>query len=253
MIIAIAQQKGGVGKTTAVANLSAIAAKEFGKKVLAVDMDPQGTLTLSLGYRPSKVEMTIADVFLNEAAPPILKTEMPNIDLIPSNPDLATAEDRMRDTEFREYGLTRALKKISGYDLILVDCPPSLGLLTKNVFVAADHVFAPVEPSAASSLGITQLIESIGKISKAKEAFGMAPLKLDGVFLNRTDNRSKLTAQELEFLKGSMPTYLMETMIRNRVIYTHVIRTGKPAVEWRASEAIQDFTALYNEMQSRIN
>lgn len=184
-VIAVANQKGGVAKTTTVAALGAAWA-ERGRKVLAADLDPQGSLTYSLGFEPDEVEPTIHDVLAGRTpiADTILTAEE-GLDLVPSNIDLAGAEAYLLGRTAREYALKEALDDVLGrYEIVVLDCPPSLGVLTINALTAADQVLIPMQAEALSHRGVGQLLGTIEDVrrltNKSLRIVGLLPTMYDG-------------------------------------------------------------------------
>lgn len=185
-IIAIANRKGGVGKTTTTVNV-ATAMAAAGKKVLVVDLDPQGNATTSMGINKSGRMASSYEVLLGEKriSEAVVWTEIPNFSLVPSSPDLAGAEVELVEIENREFALKKALfKDAVNYDYILIDCPPSLSLVTINALVAADAVIVPLQCEFLALEGITDLIRNINQIKKKFNP----KLELQGVVLTMYDN-----------------------------------------------------------------
>lgn len=190
-IIAIANRKGGVGKTTTTVNV-ATAMAAAGKKVLVVDLDPQGNATTSMGINKSGRMASSYEVLLGEKriSEAVVWTEVPNFSLVPSSPDLAGAEVELVEIENREFALKKALfKDAVNYDYILIDCPPSLSLVTINALVAADAVIVPLQCEFLALEGITDLIRNINQIKKKFNP----KLELQGVVLTMYDKRNNLT------------------------------------------------------------
>lgn len=190
-IIAIANRKGGVGKTTTTVNV-ATAMAAAGKKVLVVDLDPQGNATTSMGINKSGRMASSYEVLLGEKriSEAVVWTEIPNFSLVPSSPDLAGAEVELVEIENREFALKKALfKDAVNYDYILIDCPPSLSLVTINALVAADAVIVPLQCEFLALEGITDLIRNINQIKKKFNP----KLELQGVVLTMYDKRNNLT------------------------------------------------------------
>ena len=166
-VLAVANQKGGVAKTTTVASLGA-AIQEKGKRVLVVDLDPQGSLTFSLGHDPDKLPVSIHEVLLGEVEPDAALLETPEgMTLLPANIDLAGAEAMLLMRAGREYALKRALAKVSGgYEVVIVDCPPSLGVLTLNGLTAADEVIVPLQCETLAHRGVGQFLRTIADVQQ---------------------------------------------------------------------------------------
>jgi chromosome partitioning protein len=184
-VIAVANQKGGVAKTTTVAALGAAFA-ERRRSVLAIDLDPQGSLTYSVGFEPDDVEPTVHDVLVgrNELKDTILQTAE-GFDLVPSNIDLAGAEAYLLSRTAREYALREAMEDVvAGYQVILLDCPPSLGVLTINALTAADRALVPLQCETLSHRGVGQLLSTIDDIrrltNRGLKVAGLLPTMFDG-------------------------------------------------------------------------
>ncbi|OBB39428.1 ParA family protein [Mycobacterium sp. 852002-51961_SCH5331710] len=186
-VLAVANQKGGVAKTTTVASLGA-AIQETGKRVLVVDLDPQGSLTFSLGHDPDKLPVSIHEVLLGEVEPDAALVDTPEgMTLLPANIDLAGAEAMLLMRAGREYALKRALAKIlDRYDVALIDCPPSLGVLTLNGLTAADEVIVPLQCETLAHRGVGQFLRTIADV----QAITNADLKLLGALPTLYDSRT---------------------------------------------------------------
>jgi chromosome partitioning protein len=165
-VLAVANQKGGVAKTTTVASLGA-AMVEKGRRVLLVDLDPQGCLTFSLGADPDKLPVSVHEVLLGEVEPnAVLVTTMEGMTLLPANIDLAGAEAMLLMRAGREYALKRALAKLSDFDVVLIDCPPSLGVLTLNGLTAADEVMVPLQCETLAHRGVGQFLRTVADVQQ---------------------------------------------------------------------------------------
>ncbi|MEO3756724.1 ParA family protein [Mycobacterium sp. B14F4] len=186
-VLVVANQKGGVAKTTTVASLGA-AIQETGKRVLVVDLDPQGSLTFSLGHDPDKLPVSIHEVLLGEVEPDVALLDTPEgMTLLPANIDLAGAEAMLLMRAGREYALKRALGKIgTEYDVVIVDCPPSLGVLTLNGLTAADDVIVPLQCETLAHRGVGQFLRTITDVQQITNA----ELQLLGALPTLYDSRT---------------------------------------------------------------
>lgn len=227
-IIAIANRKGGVGKTTTTVNV-ATAMAATGKKVLVIDLDPQSNASTSLGIDKharmvSSYEILIGQRRLNEA---VVWTEIPNFSLVPASPDLAGAEIELIDKENREFCLKKALEKTTSiYDYVLIDCPPSLSLITINALVAADAVIVPLQCEYLALEGITDLI---GNINQIKRRFNPR-LDLQGVVLTMYDGRNNLTQMVEEDVRNFFGKKVYNTVIPRNVRVSEAPSHGKPVL-----------------------
>ena len=214
-IIAVTNQKGGVGKTTTAINLAACLA-EVGKNVLIVDADPQGNSTSGLGLEKNNLEITLYDMVLGEATieETITKTCVENLKIIPSNMDLAGAEIELIGKEKREYILKEQLEKIKDeYDFIVIDCPPSLNLITINALTSADTVLVPIQCEYFALEGLEQLLHTIGLVKQRLNT----QLELEGVVFTMFDARTNLSLEVVEEVKGSLGANVYRTIIPRNV------------------------------------
>ncbi len=227
-IFAIANRKGGVGKTTTTVNV-ATAMAAAGKKVLVVDLDPQGNASTSMGISKkgrmaSSYEILLGEKNLSDA---VVWTEIPNFSLVPSSPDLAAAEVELVNVENREFALKKALRRDAvNYDYILIDCPPSLSLVTVNALVAADAVIVPLQCEFLALEGVTDLIRNINVI---KKNFNPA-LTLHGVVLTMYDKRNNLSQMVEDDVRHFFGKKVYNTVIPRNVRISEAPSHGKPVL-----------------------
>lgn len=225
-IIAIANQKGGVGKTTTTINLSACLA-EAGKKVLTIDMDPQGNTTSGLGVDKNECENTVYELILRECSfqESLVHTEFEGLDLIPSNVNLAGAEIELLNIENREYVLHNEIEKVKDdYDFIIIDCPPSLNMLTVNAMTTATTVLVPIQCEYYALEGLTQLMYTINLVQERLNPL----LKMEGVVFTMYDARTNLSLQVVENVKENLDTTIYKTIIPRNVRLAEAPSHGKP-------------------------
>jgi chromosome partitioning protein len=231
-VIAIANQKGGVGKTTTAINLGASLAV-LEKRVLIIDADPQANATSGTGFDTKKVTTSIYECLIEDADPVkiILNSEINNLDLIPSHIDLVGAEIEMLNMNEREYMLKNVISQVrDNYDYILIDCSPSLGLITVNALTAADSVILPVQCEYFALEGLGKLLNTINIIQR-----GLNPeLEIEGFLLTMYDARLRLSNQVVDEVRKHFQQMVFETIIQRNVKLSEAPSFGKPAVLYDA-------------------
>ncbi|MDD4966168.1 AAA family ATPase [Halothiobacillus sp.] len=248
--LAITNQKGGVGKTTTAVNLAA-ALQSIGRRVLMIDLDPQGNATVSAGQDKSGLALTMADVLLDEASisDVIIRSEPAGFDLLSANIELAGAEFQLVSRIGREMKLRRALAPLlTNYDFVLIDCPPALNTLTINALVASDDVLIPVQCEYFALEGLSSLLETIEQVRMALQpALGVA-----GVLRTLYDARNLLAQQVSEQLQAHFGDQLFRTLIPRNVRLAEAPSHGLPALYYdRGSAGAQAYTDLAHELVER--
>jgi chromosome partitioning protein len=228
-IVAIANQKGGVGKTTTAVNLSAYLA--LGLRVLLIDLDPQANATSSLGLDPGGVERSTYDVLIGQAqlGDIIVGSGRTQLDLAPAARALAGAQVELVELPDREHRLRTALSDVrSDYEVVLVDCPPSLGILTLNALVAADLLLAPVQCEYLALEGVAQLMETLELVRATLNP----RLELLGMLMTMYDPRTRLSSQVVDEVRRHFPQHTFETVIPRSVRLSEAPSYGKPVLEY---------------------
>ena len=249
-IIALCNQKGGVGKTTTTINFGAALA-EYGRKVLAIDFDPQGALSAGLGVQTHDVT-TIYDLLLGtqrDVAAAIVPTGVPNLDLIPANIDLSAAEVHLVNEVAREQILAGVLRKVSSdYDVILIDCQPSLGILTVNALTASHGVLIPLECEYFALRGVALLIETIDKV---RERLNPA-IELDGILATMYDSRTLHSREVLERVVDAFGDDVLETVISRTVKFPDASVAASPVTTFAPEHsAAESYRRLARELVFR--
>lgn len=246
-IITVANQKGGVGKTTTSVNLSAsLAASEY--KTLLIDIDPQSNASNGVGIDSKQLELTIYEVLVNDESikDAIVETDMPFLSLVPSHINLVGAEIEMVNIKKRELILKNALQSIKDeYDFIIIDCPPSLGLLTLNSLSAADTVLIPVQCEYYALEGLGQLLNTISIVRYQLNQ----ELDIEGVLLTMYDSRLRLSNQVVDEVKKHFDNKVFKTLISRNVRLSEAPSHGKPVIMYDAlSTGAQNYLELAKEI-----
>jgi chromosome partitioning protein len=233
-IIAMCNQKGGVGKTTTTINLGAALA-EYGRKVLLVDFDPQGSLSVGLGVNPYDIDKSVYDLIMDRNVTVddvVLKSNVPGLDIIPSNIDLSAAEVQLVTEVAREQILSRALAPaVEEYDFVIIDCQPSLGLLTVNALTAADGVIVPLETEFFALRGVAMLVETIQKVQDRLNP----RLEIDGLVATMFDSRTVHSREVLARLVEAFEDKVFHTAIARTVRFPETTVAGEPITTFATS------------------
>ena len=245
-IIAVANQKGGVGKTTTSVNLSAAFA-EMGKRVLLIDCDPQGNATSGLGIEKDGLDLSIYDALINDTPMEeiILQTQF-GLDMVPSVMDLAGAEVELVNLDDKQYRLKKTVELVKEkYDYILIDCPPSLGHVTLNALTAADSVLLPLQCEFYALEGLSQLLSTVQLVQEQLNE----KLRIEGLVLTMYDSRTNLAEQVVEEVKTHFPDMVYATKIPRNVRLSEAPSFGKPIFAYASSsKGAQAYMSLAEEV-----
>lgn len=246
-VIAIANQKGGVGKTTTSINLTAALA-EKDKKVLVIDIDPQGNTTSGFGIDKNNLENTVYELILGECSinDCIIKDVMPNISVLPSNVNLAAAEIELIGVEKKEYILKNEVDWIKNqYDYILIDCPPSLSMLTVNAMTTAGSVLVPIQCEYYALEGLSQLIHTVNLVKERLNP----ELEMEGIVFTMYDSRTNLSMQVVENVKSHLEQNIYKTLIPRNIRLAEAPSYGMPITKYDPKSAgAEAYRQLANEV-----
>lgn len=248
--IAVVNQKGGVGKSTTAVNLSACMAAE-GKTILLVDVDPQGNASSGVGVDKGSTKRCIYDAIINDAlvSELMLNTALENLKVVPASIQLAGAEIELVSTMSREVRLRRALEAVRGrFDFVMIDCPPSLGLLTVNALTAADSVIVPIQCEYYALEGLSQLLNTIQLVQKHLNP----GLYLEGVVLTMYDSRTNLSQQVVDEVRGFFKDKVYQTVIPRNIRLSEAPSHGKPIILYDdRSRGAEAYRQLAKEVMAR--
>lgn len=243
-VISIFNQKGGVGKTTTVVNLSAALGKK-NKKVLVIDLDPQGNSTSGLGIDKNELESSVYDLLIDGLKLEELETSAKNVKILPSNSDLSGFEIEAVSIENRESLLKNYLSNLEGYDFVIIDCPPSLGLLSINALSASNSVLIPIQSEYYALEGVSQLVHTIDLIRE-----GLNPnLEIEGVVMSMFDGRNNLSLDVVEEVKKYFTDKVFKTIIPRNIRLAEAPSHGLSVLDYdSSSKGAKAYVKLANEL-----
>lgn len=240
-IVAVINQKGGTGKTTTTINLGSVLSKK-GKKVLLVDLDPQSNLSYSLAL--AAPEVTLADVMTGDSSLHEALVEQEGLWILPGSNELVDVEISLVSQPDRERFLQNILKQTTGFDYILIDCPPSLSVLTLNALTAAHEVLIPLQMEVLTLQGVDQIMRTIDRVQRAFNP----KLKIKGIVVVMFDKRRKLSQEVLEYLREHVSAYVFENRVRLNVKLAEAPSFGKSVMDYApASAGAKDYEAVAEE------
>ena len=250
-VIAIANQKGGVGKTTTSINLSAALA-EKGKKVLVIDTDPQGNTTSGFGIEKNELENTIYELLLGECSVQdcVIKDAYEGVAVIPSNVNLAAVEIELIDTDRREFILKKEIDWVrDDYDFVIIDCPPSLSMLTVNAMTAADSVLVPIQCEYYALEGLSQLIHTVNLVKERLNP----ELDMEGVVFTMYDARTNLSMQVVENVKSVLKQKIFDTVIPRNVRLSDAPSFGLPIIKYDITSLLELVISMFIYLVLDVN
>jgi len=246
-VIALSNQKGGVGKTTSTANLGAGLAK-LGKRVLLLDMDPQANLTYSLGIHAHELQQSIYDLLKGENELNSILISHNGFDVIPATIDLCGAEIEFSGLPGREFLLQEAMSTLQGYDYVLIDCPPSLGLLTLNAFTTAREIWIPLQTEFLPMQGMSKLLQTVEVVRKRLNS----KLDITGIICTRYDSRKNLNREVVERIREYFGDKVFRTLIRENISLAEAPSYGQTIFEYKPNcFGAEDYLNLSQELLTR--